>query len=166
LIGAGGRGPSHSQGPLTARTEFPVAKRPQYKEIEHTADVGVELEAPDLRSAFEAAAACMFDMMCDLDKVGETLHREVSVKGREGDIENLMVRWLNEVLYLFESERILLSSFDVRRLSGDVLEATVGGEKFDRRRHAIKVEIKAPTYHDIRVERSHPGFRVRVIFDT
>ena len=108
----------------------------------------------------------MFDMMCDLDKVGETLHRELHVKGREGDIENLMVRWLDEVLYLFESERILLSSFDVEAPLDDELEATVGGEKYDRRRHAIEIEIKAPTYHDIKVERSHPGFRVRVIFDT
>jgi SHS2 domain-containing protein len=166
LSGAGGRRPSHPGDSSTARVELPMGKRPQYRELEHTADVGIEFETPDVRSGFEVAAASMFDLMCDLDQVGETWRRDVSVKGREGDIENLMIRWLNELLYIFESERVLLSSFDVRLLEGDVLEATVAGEKIDRKRHAIKMEIKAPTYHDIRIERWHPGYRVRVIFDT
>lgn len=141
-----------------------MGKRPSYREIDHTADVGVELLAPDLRSAFEGAAAAMFDVMSDLDRVGETWHGRVRVTGL--DLENLMVRWLAELLFIAESEGVLLSHFTVDRLDGLELEAAVAGEKLDRARHAIRVEIKAPTYHELRIEEVRDGWFVRVIFDT
>ena len=62
-----------------------MAQRPAYTEIEHTADVGLELEAPDLRSAFELAAASMFDLMCDLDTVGDSVRRTVRAQARDAD---------------------------------------------------------------------------------
>jgi SHS2 domain-containing protein len=143
-----------------------MPKRPSYTEIEHTADVGVELTAPDLPSAFERAAAVMFDMMSDLDRVGADWRRDVRVVGRHGDRENLLIRWLTELLFLHESERVLLSSFDVRRVGPDAVEAEVAGERFDPERHALKAEIKAATYHDLVLEETPSGWRVRVIFDT
>jgi SHS2 domain-containing protein len=141
-----------------------MGKRPSYREIEHTADVGVELSAPDLRSAFEGAAAAMFDIMSDLDRVGETWRGRVRVTGL--DLENLMVRWLAELLFVAESEGVLLSCFTVDRLDGLTLEAAIAGERLDRARHAIRVEIKAPTYHALRIEEVRDGWAVRVIFDT
>jgi SHS2 domain-containing protein len=143
-----------------------MAERPLYSEIEHTADVGVELTAPDLKSAFERIAASMFDMMCDLDGVGEKWRRDVRVEGRDGDLENLLVRWLSELLFLFATEHVLLSRFEITHLGEGVIEATVVGERIDWTRHAVKVELKAPTYHDLRIEEEGAGWCVRVIFDT
>jgi SHS2 domain-containing protein len=140
--------------------------RPSYTEIEHTADVGLELIAPDLRSAFERVAAAMFDMISDLDRIGTGWRRDVRVEGREGDLENLLIRWLTELLFVHESERVLLSSFDVRSLGRNALEAEVVGERYDPRRHTLKVEIKAPTYHGLVIRETDSGWRVRVIFDT
>jgi SHS2 domain-containing protein len=82
------------------------------------------------------------------------------------DLQNLMVRWLAELLFLSESEGVLLSQFTVERLDGLALEASVAGERFDRARHAVRVEIKAPTYHGLRIEQADGGWLVRVIFDT
>jgi SHS2 domain-containing protein len=144
--------------------EGAMGKRPSYREIEHTADVGVELSAPDLRGAFEGAAAAMFDLMSDLDRVGDAWRGRVRVTGL--DLENLLVRWLAELLFVSESEGVLLSRFAVERLDGLTLEAAVAGEKLDRARHAVRVEIKAPTYHGLRIEESDTGWFVRVIFDT
>lgn len=143
-----------------------MAERPRYDEIEHTADVGFELVAPDLRSAFEAAAAAMFDLICDLDTVGDGVRRTVRVTAREGDLENLMIRWLTELLYLFDSEGLLLSRFDVRSVEGGAVEAEIGGEARDTARHALKADIKAATYHELTVRRTDAGWVVRVIFDT
>jgi SHS2 domain-containing protein len=143
-----------------------MPERPSYKEIEHTADVGVELEAPDLPSAFGCVAAAMFDLISDLDRIGSGWRRVVRVEGREGDRENLLIRWLAELLFLHESEHVLLSSFDVRSVGPDSVEAEVAGEPIDRERHALKAEIKAPTYHDLTIEETPSGWRVRVIFDT
>lgn len=143
-----------------------MAERPDYREIEHTADVGLELEAPDLKAAFEQAAASMFDLMCDLDSVGDDVRRTVRIRARDGDLENMMVRWLSELLYVFATEALLLSRFDVRELTNGVVEADVAGEQFDSGRHAIKTEVKAVTYHDMVVDQVEGAWHVRVIFDT
>ena len=143
-----------------------MSERPSYTEIEHTADVGLELTAPDLPSAFERVAAAMFDMISDLDRIGSAWRRDVRVVGRRGDRENLLIRWLSELLFLHESEHVLLSSFDVRSVGPEALEAEVVGERIDRERHALKVEIKAPTYHVLVLQETPSGWRVRVIFDT
>jgi SHS2 domain-containing protein len=108
----------------------------------------------------------MFDLVCDLDTVSDDVCRSVRIEARDADLENMMVRWLTELLYLFESEKLLLSYFDVRGLESGVVEAGVAGEPFDAAVHAVKTEIKAVTYHDLAVEQTDAGWRVRVIFDT
>ena len=143
-----------------------MAGRPSYNEIEHTADVGMELEAADLKDAFELAAASMFDLMCDLDSVRHSVCRTVRVRARDADLENMMVRWLTELLYVFESEGLLLMYFDIRKLTSDLIEAGVAGEPYDPVRHALKTELKAVTYHDLAVDQSDGVWFVRVIFDT
>jgi SHS2 domain-containing protein len=143
-----------------------VGVRPVYTEVEHTADVGIQLSAPSLRSAFESAAAAMFDMICPLDTVRGDVVRTVAVEAHAGDVENLLVRWLSELLYLHHGERLLLSEFAVRELDGGRLEARVAGEAYDPERHRVGIEIKAPTYHDLLIARAGGHWDVRVIFDT
>jgi SHS2 domain-containing protein len=142
-----------------------VAERPNYAEIEHTADVGVELVAADLPSAFGKTAAAMFDLISRLDGVGEGWRKTVEVESRDGDLENLLVRWLTELLYVHESEGVLLSRFDVRSLEQGRIVADVAGEPYDPARHYLGVEIKAATYHNLVLSESPSGYRVRVIFD-
>jgi len=154
------------EAPASERAGERMAVRPRYHEIEHTADVGLELEAPDLKAAFELAAASMFDLMCDIDSVRHSVCRTVRVRARDADLENMMVRWLTELLYVFESEGLLLMHFDIRKLESDLLEAGVAGEPYDPIRHAMKTEIKAVTYHDLAVDQSDGVWFVRVIFDT
>ncbi|MBM3307380.1 MAG: archease [Candidatus Eisenbacteria bacterium] len=141
-----------------------MGTRPPYREIEHTADVGIELEAPDLASALERAAAAMFDVMTDIERVGERWRAEVRVSGT--DLQNLLVRWLSELLFVAESHGVLLSRFSVRRLDGLSVEAEVAGEPLDRAKHLVRVEIKAVTYHELRIEEAGGGWAVRVVFDT
>jgi SHS2 domain-containing protein len=143
-----------------------MAQRPSYHEIEHTADVGFELTAADLESAFETAAAAMFDLICDLDTVGDGVRRRVRVGARDADLENMMVRWLSELLYVLEAEGLLLSRFDVRTIESSVIEADLAGEPIDYDRHDVKVELKAVTYHDLAIEQVDGEWLVRVIFDT
>ncbi len=149
-----------------------MAERPEYTEIEHTADVGLALRAPDLGSAFSRTAAAAFDLMCDLTTVGASLDYDVRAEGRPGDIEHLMIRWLAELLYVATSEGVLLSQFEIVELEpGAALDASrivarARGERYDPSRHRLKVELKAPTYHELRVERVRGAWSVRVIFDT
>jgi SHS2 domain-containing protein len=140
--------------------------RPEYNELEHTADVGMELTAGSLTEAFEQAAAAMFDLICDLDGVDTRVRRVVVVRARKNDLENMMVRWLGELLFLFGSERLVFSRFDIRSLTDETLEAHIEGEVFDPSRHTIRADIKAVTYHELAVEQRGDRWCVRVIFDT
>ena len=143
-----------------------MAERPEYTEIDHTADVGMALTADGVEAAFEKAAACMFDLVCDLDTIGDGWRGEVRVEARAEDLQNMMVRWLSELLYVSESKRVLLSSFDIVRMDEGVIYAHVAGEPIDLEKHAIKTELKAATYHDLRIEEDGGSWAVRVIFDT
>ena len=164
VVVAEARGRKHAG--RAAAGEHTMAERPDYREVEHTADVGLELSAPDLNAAFELAAASMFDLMCDLDSVGDAERRTVRIRARDADLENMMVRWLNELLYVFASERLLLSGFDVVKLENGDIEAVGVGEEFDPEHHALKSELKAVTYHDMVVDQFDGVWFVRLIFDT
>ncbi len=140
--------------------------RPPYSEIEHTADIGFELEAASRTAAFEAAALAMFDLMVDLDGVGDDWSGTLQASGEAGDLENLMVRWLSELLYLHDDEGIVVRSVSIVRLDDGGVEAELRGEPLDPSRHDVRSEVKAATYHGLSVVEEGGRWRVRVIFDT
>ena len=81
------------------------------------------------------------------------------------DREELLVAWLSELLYAYEAQRRLYSKFDITRLTENEFEATVQGEVFDAARHPIRREIKAITYHQLRVWNDEKSWKATVIFD-
>ncbi len=80
-------------------------------------------------------------------------------------MDRLMVDWLSELLYLHDVEYLLFKEFTVGSLGEDGLEAVVKGEPFQEGVHVIKTEIKAVTYHQIKVEKEKGGWKAQVIFD-
>jgi len=135
---------------------------PRFEYLEHTADVGIAAYGDDLREAFANAAYGMFSLIAELDSVAEREMRNISLSA--SDVEGLLVDWLNELLFLFDAEGLLLQRFDITRLEDGVLEARVYGEKADPSRHELKMAVKAATYHRLKVERGRPC-RVQVILD-
>ena len=139
---------------------------PEYRELEHTADVGFELEATSETGAFEAAALAMFDLMVELDGVRPREVRTIRATGTTGDRENLLIRWLTELLYLYEADRFAVGAVTVTSLGAREIAASVTGEPIDPARHTLRSEIKAATYHDLELSERGGRWRVRVIFDT
>jgi SHS2 domain-containing protein len=79
-----------------------------------------------------------------------------------------MVDWLNELLYLFETQAMLVRSARVtlgREGEEHRLDARIQGEPFDSLRHPIKVTIKAVTNHALEVVETADGWRARVVID-
>ena len=136
------------------------AKR--FELLEHTADIGLAAYGANLGEAFEAAAQGMFAVIAEPDSVREKLCFPVDVTGE--DYESLLVEWLNELLYLFDVENVLLRGFSVREITATHLTARVCGEMFDPARHQINLGVKAATYHAVSVERTD-GVRLKVILD-
>jgi SHS2 domain-containing protein len=131
--------------------------------IEHTADTGLRCKAPTLEGLFECAARGMFEIIVSLDTVSPTESVPVSLEA--ANLEELFVGWLEELLYIWESRRMLFSKFTVRSVKPRSLEGEVAGEAYDPKRHELQSEIKTATSHDLRIEQKGDGWEVQVIFD-
>ena len=135
----------------------------RFKTIEHTADVGIEVEADSLEELFAGAAEAMFCLMVDTRGVRRTVERVVRLEA--SDLDELMFRWLNELIFFVSAESLVFSGFDVGLVRADGLEAVVSGEPIDQSRHELKIEVKAATYHELKVEERDGAWAARVIFD-
>ena len=135
----------------------------KFEVIDHTADVSIAAYGSDMKEAFASAAAGMFSLMVDLDSITEATSRKIDIKAdNRGD---LLVAWLNELIYIHDTEGMLFGRFAVNDLSDRELKADCYGEKFDIGRHSMKMEVKAATYHDVRIEDRGGDCRVQVLFD-
>ncbi len=131
--------------------------------IDHTADTGIVAYGTDLKEAFANAAYAMFSLIADLGSVKEEACRKIAVEA--ADRESLVVAWLNELLYLFDVERIVFKRFDITELADTSLKAEGYGEEMDESRHNLRVGVKAATYHMLRVTKDSGYYSIRVIFD-
>ena len=130
--------------------------------IGHTADIGIAAYGASLADAFANAARALFSLIVEPDIVSEKLYRDIELSA--ADDESLLVAWLNELIFIFDTEFLLFSRFDVT-LSGGSLRARAYGEKVDTARHILKTGVKAATYHMLSVECGKDFCRVQVIFD-
>ncbi|MBI3862673.1 MAG: archease [Planctomycetia bacterium] len=134
-----------------------------YEIFEHTADLGLRVRAAALPELFVDAGRGLFAMVVDdLASVQPTMSRELHVAG--SDVTYLLFDWLNELLYLCDTERLVFSQFDLR-IDDAGLVATARGEPIDAGRHRLTHEIKAITYHELKVERTSDGWLAEVIVD-
>ncbi len=135
----------------------------KYDLIDHTADVGVKAYGKTLSEAFENAAKGMFDIITDNSEVESTGQYNIELKA--SDLEQLLVDFLSELLYLHSVNNIVFGFFkldiDENKKS---LKGTFYGEKFNISKHKIGSEIKAVTYHMLEVNNKKPYY-VQVIFD-
>lgn len=134
-----------------------------YELIDHTADIGIKAYGDDLSEAFTHAAKGMFDIITDSSQIESKGEYQIEISS--DDLEQLLVDWLDELLYLQGAENLVFGEF---RVSVDEekpeISATVLGEEFDTDKHKIGMEIKAVTYHMLEVHKGDPCF-VKVLFD-
>jgi SHS2 domain-containing protein len=135
----------------------------RYETFDHTADLGVRVFGRTYEEVFANAAYALFDLLTDLNRVRETLSYDLRVEA--GDREDLLVRWLSELLFLSASRGYLFKKFSIFHLDQTSLQAVAHGEIFDPSRHEFKVEIKAVTYHQVAVKEEDGKWEARVIFD-
>jgi len=121
----------------------------KFEVINHTADMGIRAYGKDLAELFKNAAYGMASLITDLEKVSPRHSEDISLYA--GNSEELLVSWLNEILYLFASKNMLFSKFEVLEIDEKHLRAKVFGEEFDTKRHVIETEFKAATYHGLRI---------------
>jgi SHS2 domain-containing protein len=136
-----------------------------YRFFDHTADIGAEVRAATLRGLFGNAALALFELLCDARTVRPRRRRRIAVRG--SSVEDLLVRWLNEIVFLHEMRGWVFVSCALRRVDAAACTAVgeVRGEPFDAARHRAGREVKAVTYHQIGLTRRRGMWRVRIVFD-
>lgn len=136
-----------------------------YEVFEHTADIGLRVRASTPEELFAEAGRGFFALIVDnLDEVAATETVQLRIQGRVEELDYLLFDWLNELLYLFDSRQLLLRDFKVR-LTESGLDATVCGEPFDAGKHRLEHELKAITYHGLKVQKTAAGWLAEVVLD-
>lgn len=138
-----------------------------YRLLEHTADIRVRIVGRTLKDLFQNAVATLTDTLTDWKTVRKL--RSARLRFREESLDLLLVRLLQEILFLFDARgfvarRLEFTRFDVT-MTPKVLEARAWGERFSPDRHPPKTEIKAVTYHRLKVAKTRRGWVAEIVFD-
>lgn len=139
------------------------ATDPMFETFEHTADLGLRVRTSDLEELFVDAARGLFSIIvANLEAVRPIEVVSISVEGEVSEF--LLFDWLNELLYTYETRHLLLSEFDVQIDAGR-LTATARGEVLDSLRHRLDHEVKAITYHALKLEKQDGDWLAELIVD-
>lgn len=133
-----------------------------YRILEHTADMGIEAAGETLDELLIQAARGMMEIISGAEALSRE-ERSVEITAGEGG--ELLVNWLNEILFLFDPGGFFPAEFVIEEATENRIKARLIGEPFDPERHPIDREIKAATYHQLQFEHGEGEWRARVYLD-
>ena len=134
--------------------------------FDHTADVGLTAWADSLGELLAALAEGLTDVICVRSRICPAVVRKLDVEAQ--DPEALAVDFLSRILYIFAVDGFLLAEASVRVLAGGgrtAISAELAGETYDPARHEIRTEVKAVTYHQLKIAPEGGRWVGRVILD-
>jgi SHS2 domain-containing protein len=127
-----------------------------------TADLGVEFWGESYEEFFSQGGVALTSIITDVN--GLTPNCEVEFYVKADSLEDLVVAWLNELIYLMETHRVFFSSFQFSKCSKRELRGVAKGEPYLPEKHTLGEEVKAATYHNLEVT-CIEGYRAKVILD-
>jgi SHS2 domain-containing protein len=134
-----------------------------YKLIEHTADLGITVWGKSLKELFANAACALYELISDTHLIRPVTSFHIKVDALDRD--DLLKNWLSELLYYFHVKDILLSRFEIESINDNSVISIVSGEKIDKARHPLKHEIKAVTFHGLKIMKHSSRLQTDIIFD-
>lgn len=137
--------------------------RSSFAILEHPSDLGIEAQGTSLAEAYQNAARGLVSVILDLSMVETREQKQISLSG--SDHEQLLIRWLSEILYLYDGQGFVCKEFVIHNLTPSLLNATVRGEMFNSGKHTTYMDVKAVTYHQLVVREDERGGLVRVFLD-
>ena len=128
--------------------------------VEHTGEVELRLEAPTQAELFAEAGRALAELMLE-DPAAREPDVQITVEVHARDREQLLLKWLNELVFQAETNKAVFTRLDVRKASDDQLRAELHGVS----EPVLKTAVKAATYHDLRVAREGDRWLARVVLD-
>jgi len=134
-----------------------------FRLLDHPADLGIEAYGSNLVDAFEQAAVALVSVILELSTVSERESRTVELTA--SDYQHLLVKWLTEVLYLYDGKGFVGRRFEITHITPTQLKAVIFGEPFDGNKHTTKQDVKAITYHQLEIIEGDTTATVKVFLD-
>jgi len=129
-----------------------------------TADAAFAAYGKDLNEVFANAALAMFEVMVNTKQIKPKIKKTIKVKN--DDLKGLLFAWLNELLIFYGSDNLVFSKFEVKVNEEKMeLKAVCYGEKIDVKKHEVRTEVKAATYHKMEIKKSNGRWKAKVILD-
>ena len=105
----------------------------------------------------------MFDIVAQKQHLKTGIQEKIAIKQNGDDLEELFINWLNELLSLSATKELIFEDFKIQKIDGNKLEAIVVGD--DIKNYKVNTEIKAATYHQLKLKNDESGWQAEVIFD-
>ncbi len=135
----------------------------RFEVLDISGDVGIRAFGKSLEELFVNAASGMYNLITDTEAVERKRDMDVEVKSHS--LEGLLVSWLNELIFQFDTYGFIGRDINIREFSENEIKATLTGEEFDESRHDKRLLIKAATYHQLKIERVGEEWKAEIIFD-
>jgi SHS2 domain-containing protein len=134
-----------------------------YEILEHTADIGIRVKATDLAGLFKNAGLAICAISAEKQAIIDQEKYKIIVRQKASNVEELFVNWLNELLSLSAVEALIFEDIQINQVGDNFIEAVAIGS--DIKNYKVNTEIKAATYHQLKVEKTTFGWQAEVIFD-
>ena len=134
-----------------------------YELIEHTADIGIRVRGKGLKEIFSNTALAMFDIISERKDKIPAAPKRIKIAQKADNLEELFINWLNELLSLSAAKEVIFSDFKIDKLDKNSIEAIATAE--DVNNYKVNVEVKAATYHQLKLAQSPSGWEAEVILD-
>jgi len=135
----------------------------RFELIDISGDAGIRAFGSDLSELFANAATGMYSLITEPG--GVVPRRSIEIKAKGASLEGLLVSWLNELIFHFDTYGFIGRDIHIIKLDDTIIMSTVDGEDFVPERHSRGLLIKAATYHKLKIERKEDHWEADVIFD-
>jgi len=134
-----------------------------YELLEHTADIGIRVKAGELAGLFKSAALAITDISAERLKIQYPEKHKIVIDQKADNVEELFVNWLNELLSASAVEGLIFEDIQINQINENFIDAVAVG--CDIRNYKVNTEIKAATYHQLKVQKTGSLWQAEVIFD-
>ena len=134
-----------------------------YKVLEHTADIGIRIKSFSLKGLFKNAGLAIAGISVEKQKKQNPEKHKIVITQKAANAEELFINWLNELLSVSAAEGLIFEDIKIDQINEKFVDAIAVGT--DIRNYKMNIEIKAATYHQLKVKKSGSIWEAEVIFD-
>jgi len=138
-------------------------KEKSYQIFEHTADIGVRVKGRDLNELFKSAGLALFQISSRRQFIKSKKRTSFTIRQSSSSLEELFINWLNELLSLSSAKGVIFHDIKIIELGNNKLEAVAVGSNLIN--YKVDIEIKAATYHKLKIEHKEAGWIAEFILD-